>query len=82
MDGRQQFLKKYNFIFEQILLDFRSFGVDIPAFLAERESSQVRVLEYGSGTGEASLRFATEFPRAEVRGVDVHNASNDVAMRR
>lgn len=82
MDGQQKFLKKYNFIFSQILLDFRAFGVDIPAFLAAHESSQARVLEYGCGTGEASLRCATEFPRAEVTGVVVHNASNDVAMRR
>lgn len=72
-----QFMKKWNYILPTILEDCRNFGID----LAEKLRGTPHILEYGCGTGEATLRCATEFQRAQVLGVDVHDAMRSVFDR-
>lgn len=74
------FLKKYNHIFPSVMHDFRKAGIDLHDLL-EQTGSEPRILEYGAGTGEASLRCALEFPSASVLGADVHDASKDLSHR-
>jgi ubiquinone/menaquinone biosynthesis C-methylase UbiE len=45
-------------------------------------AGDIRVLDAGCGTGEASARLAEFYPRAHVLGVDVLDGSLDLARRR
>jgi ubiquinone/menaquinone biosynthesis C-methylase UbiE len=45
-------------------------------------ADDVRILDAGCGTGEASVRLAELFPRAEIVGVDIIDAHLDLARRR
>lgn len=45
-------------------------------------SGRLRVLDGGCGTGEATGRFATLWPEAEVLGVDILEVNLDLARRR
>lgn len=42
----------------------------------------IRILDVGCGTGEAAVRFAEMFPRAEVLGVDILDVSLNLARSR
>jgi len=41
-----------------------------------------RILDLGTGTGEAALFLAREFPRARVRGVDISDGMIEAAQRK
>ena len=74
--------KKWDFIFPTVLKDCKENGIDLHQILSLSSTlSSPKILEYGSGTGEASLRCACEFPQAEVIGVDVHDASKSIFSR-
>jgi len=51
----------------------------LAAATATVEPVPERILDLGTGTGEAALFLAREFPRASVRGVDVSEAMIAVA---
>ncbi|MGY6275599.1 class I SAM-dependent methyltransferase [Methylomonas sp. MgM2] len=69
------FEKKYTHIYDSILHDLNEFAnIDLGSFLGAED----HVLEYGCGTGEASLRFAVEFPSINIFGVDLHDAFKSI----
>jgi len=68
------FLKKYNFIYDTIATDMKKAGHALDELL--RPGS--RILEYGAGTGESVYRAGVEHPDCSVAGVDVHTAYDSV----
>jgi len=70
-------LSKPDYIFNTIVSDMNSSHV----YLDEVVGEYTNILEYGAGSGEVSYRFATEFPKSNVLGVDVHNSFEGVYER-
>jgi ubiquinone/menaquinone biosynthesis C-methylase UbiE len=54
----------------------------IAAALLHVDPAPERILDLGTGTGEAALLAAREFPRASVRGVDVSEEMIAVAQKK
>lgn len=70
-------LNKCKYIYSTIVSDMSSSGIYINDIIKNNS----KILEYGAGSGEVSYHFATEFPKAKVLGVDVHNSFEGVYVR-
>lgn len=63
-----KFEHKWNFVLPRIREDFARAGAGI-----DFAAPSLKVLEYGCGTGETSLRLAHDYPQATVVGVDIRD---------
>lgn len=71
------FVTKYQFVFDHI----HNVGDELLRTNLDRLRSGGRVLDYGCGIGEVALRFAHEYPQAEVIGADAHDAFQTLSKR-
>lgn len=68
------FIKKYEYIFDQIHRDL----IKSPMHPKQLFTKGSKLLDYGCGAGEATLRFSREYPEISVLGVDVHDAFQEL----